>query len=176
MAITHNPANANGQGTTDRKRIPMNVPIQKLEVPEIPGYRLYWFRGEPGRLVRAEQAGYEYVGRGEIELNSVGLADSAADGNSDMGSLVSVAAGDMVGDDKQPLRLVLMKIREEWALENDQILEDRNESVAAALRGGMIGSEKDLTQSDRDARYVGNQSKIPELFRRKPRAQSPLIR
>lgn len=175
MAIAHNPANLDGQGTVERKRIPMNVPIQKLEVPEIPGYRLYWFRGEPGRLARAEQAGYEYVNRGEIELNSVGLADSAADGNSDMGSLVSVAAGDMVGDDRQPLRLVLMKIREEWALENDQILEDRNDAVAAALRGGLIGSEKDRPD-DRDARYVGSQTKIHELFRRKPRAQPNPLR
>tara|TARA_R110000868_G_scaffold57147_1_gene176766 strand:+ start:970 stop:1452 length:483 start_codon:yes stop_codon:yes gene_type:complete len=159
----------------ERKRIPMNVPVQKLEVPEIPGYRLYWFRGEPSRLGRAEQAGYEYVDRGEIELNSTGLADSAADGNSDMGSRVSIAAGDMVGEDRQPLRLVLMKIREEWALENDGILEDRNESIAAALRGGQIGSEKDRPD-DRDARYVGSQTKIPELFRRKPRALSNPIR
>lgn len=176
MALTpQNPANLNGQGAVERKRIPMNVPTQKLEVPEIPGYRLYWFRGEPSRLLRAEQAGYEYVDRGEIELNSVGLADSAADGNSDMGSRVSVAAGDMVGEDRQPLRLVLMKIREEWAIENDEILEDRNESIAAALRGGLIGSEKDRPD-DRDARYVGNQTKIPELFRRKPRAQINPIR
>ena len=176
MAISQNPANADGQGAMERKRIPMNVPMQRLEVPEIPGYRMYWFRSEPGRLARAEQAGYEYVGRGEIELNSVGLADSAADGNTDMGSMVSVAAGDMVGEDKQPLRLILMKIREEWAQENDRILEDRNDAVAAALRGGQFGSEKDVTQSDRDARYVGNQSKIPDLFRRKPRVQPPSIR
>ena len=62
MAMTHNPANANGQASMDRKRIPMNVPIQKLEVPEIPGYRLYWFRAEPGRLAviasRMENAPY----------------------------------------------------------------------------------------------------------------------
>lgn len=175
MAHAQNPANQNGQAALERKRIPMNVPVQKLEVPEIPGYRMYWFRGDPARLARAEQAGYEYVNRGEIELNSVGLADSAADGNTDMGSLVSISAGDMVGDDKQPLRLVLMKIREEWALENDQILEDRNEAIAAALRGGLIGSEKDRPD-DRDARYVGNQTKIPELFRRKPRAPINPIR
>jgi hypothetical protein len=176
MAFPQNPANASGQAAVERKRIPMNVPIQKLEVPEIPGYRMYWFRSEPSRLLRAEQAGYEYVGRGEIELNSTGLADSAADGNTDMGTLVTISAGDMIGEDKQPLRLILMKIREEWAQENDQILEDRNESIAAALRGGLIGSEKDVTQSDRDARYVGSQSKIPELFRRKPRAHPTPLR
>lgn len=176
MAISQNPANVAGQGAVERKRIPMNVPMQKLEVQEIPGYRMYWFRGEPSRLARAEQAGYEYVQRGEIELNSVGLADSAADGNTDMGGMVSVAAGDMVGEDKQPLRLILMKIKEEWAVENDQILEDRNEAVAAALRGGQIGNEKDVTQADRDARYVGSQTKIPELFRRKPSAQPISIR
>ena len=87
-----------------------------------------------------------------------------------------MVAGDGAGPDGQPARLILMKIREEWASDNDAILEDRNEAIAAALRGGQIGSEKDTTQGDRDARYVGSQTKIPELFRRKPRAQPTSIR
>ena len=85
MAIAHNPANDRNKEEVVRTRIPMDLPQLKLEVPEIPGYRLYWFRSEPGRIARAERAGYEYVQREEIELNSVGLADDRlADGNTDM--------------------------------------------------------------------------------------------
>lgn len=173
--IEHNPASERGVPLSFRKRIPFSVPLQKLEVPEIPGYCQYWFRSEPSRIARAEAAGYSFVERGEIELNSVGLADSAADGNSDMGTRVSVSAGDMVGEDKQPLRLLLMKIPEELAAEDAAIREDHNDRVAAALRGGMIGSEKD-NPNDRGARYVGSQTQIPDLFRRKPKAGPTQIR
>ena len=163
MAIAHNPANDRNKEEVVRTRIPMDLPQLKLEVPEIPGYRLYWFRSEPGRIARAERAGYEYVQREEIELNSVGLADDRlADGNTDMGSRVSIPAGDMVGEDKQPLRLILMKIREEWAQEDDAAREARNESIAAALRGGMIGAEKD---SEPGMRYVDpKRTRIPDMF------------
>jgi hypothetical protein len=175
MSQQHNPANPINAPVNERTRIPMSVPVSKLSVPEIPGYRLYWFRGEPGRLARAEQAGYEFVDRGEVELTSLDLAGGAEDGNTDLGTRVTRSAGDLVGEDGQPTTLVLMKIREEWALADDQAKEDRNDTIAAALRGGMIGSEKDQPD-DRDARYVGRQSKIPELFRRKSRAAPTPIR
>lgn len=171
----HNPANPINAPVSERTRIPMSVPIAKLAVPEIPGYRLYWFRGEPSRLARAEQAGYEFVERGEVELTSHDLAGGSEDGNTDLGTRVTRSAGDLVGEDRQPTVLVLMKIREEWALADEQLKEDRNDAIAAALRGGLVGSEKDRPD-DRDARYVGSQTKIPELFRRKPRAAPTPIR
>jgi len=163
--IEHNPANSRGQEVTERTRIPMDTPTLKLQVPEIPGYRLYWFRGEPARISRAERAGYEFVRRDEIEVNSVGIADDrAADGNTDMGSLVSVSAGDLLGEDKQPLKMILMKIREEWAQADDAVKAERNDAIAAALRGGLIGSEKDST-ADRGARYLDpSRTKIPDMF------------
>ena len=168
--IAHNPANSRNQEASVRTRIPMDTPTLKLQVPEIPGYRLYWFRGEPARIQRAEQAGYEYVRREEVELNSVGVADDRAeDGNTDMGSLVSVSAGDLLGEDKQPLKMILMKIREEWAEEDDEAKAARNEAVAAALRGGLIGAEKE-NAGDRNARYVDPaRTKIPDMFLPKTR-------
>jgi hypothetical protein len=175
MTTPHNPANPINAGVTERNRIPMSVPVAKLAVPEIPGYRLYWFRGEPGRIRRAEQAGYEFVERGEVELTSHDLAGGSEDGNNDLGTRVTRSAGDLVGEDGQPTSLVLMKIREEWAQADEQLKEDRNEAIAAALRGGLMGSEKDRPD-DRDARYVGRETKIPDLFRRKSRAVPTPIR
>lgn len=151
-----------------RKRIPMSTPVQRLEAPDIPGYHLHWFRGDIARIQRAIEGGYEYVDPREVRVNSVGLGnDSIASGNTDMGSRVSVVAGTEVGTDGQPVRLVLMKIKQEWYEEDQKIVEARNEQVAASLRGGMIGSEKDAP-GDTMHRYVDKaRTVIPDLFKPK---------
>ncbi len=151
--------------SAERKRIPMSVPVQKLEVPEMAGYHLHWFRGENARISRALDGGYEFVKSGELALNNVSLGgDSAESGNTDMGSNVSIAEGSGVGGDGQPLRMVLMKIKLEWYEEDQRLMENRNEQVAASLRGGLLGSENDA-QGDTAKRYVDKaRTQIPNLF------------
>ena len=56
-----NPASKKDSVTRERKRIPMSVPVQRLEVAEIPGYHLHWFLSTPERLQRALDGGYEFV-------------------------------------------------------------------------------------------------------------------
>jgi hypothetical protein len=152
----------------ERKRIPMSVPVMSLEVPEIPGYSQYWFEGTPERIQRALDGGYEFVDEREVRLNNVSLGgNSAASGNTDMGSRVSVLAGQEVGTDGQAIRLVLMKIRQEWKDEDDKLIEDRNTAVRNALLGGMIGAERDAS-GDTAARYVDKaRLSIPKFFERK---------
>lgn len=167
MQKLNNPANKSGKDSMERKRIPMSVPIQKLEVPEIPGYHLYWFRGDAARIQRALQGGYEFVDERETQVNSVGLGnDSAESGNTDMGSRVSIIAGDEIGHDGQPVRLVLMKIRQELHEEDLQIAAEANERVAASLRGGFesgrIGDEGN--PGDRSQRYVDKNRSSTNLF------------
>ena len=152
-----NPANVPGKPTAERQRIPMSVPVQKLQVPDIPGYHLHWFRGSPDRIARAQQGGYEFVEDGEVSLNNLDLGgESAVSGNTNMGSRVSVISGDEVGRDGQPVQLLLMKLRQEWWEEDQKEVAKRNEAVAAALRGGQVGAGRAGNEGPTDVaqRYV----------------------
>lgn len=141
-----NPANAPEKAP--RQRIPMSLPNLKLAVPEIPGYHLYWFRGT-SRVQQALQAGYQFVERGEVELNHEGLAnDYEQDGNSDLGTRVSRAAG---GEEEgsQGVRLYLMKIRNELYDEDQRAIDEKHEAIAAQMRG-----DKGFTSTETDPREL----------------------
>ena len=159
--IPLNPANEPEKVKTSRTRIPVSLPLGKVGVPEVPGYHLHWMRGEQSRLQRALAGGYTFVEQDEVQLNGIGLADSAADhGSTDMGSRVSVISG---GDTHagQPERLYLMKIKEEFWNEDQAALLDRNESIAAAIRGdrGLV-----QTGGDNSNRYVPRDAGNKNLF------------
>lgn len=164
---TTNPAERPGRSRAERQRVPMGVPVQKLYVPPIPGYHLHWFRGTADRIHRALQAGYEYVSQDEVALNNLDLGgESAAAGNTDMGSRVSVISGEEIGRDNQPVQLILMKLREELWKEDVEATLDRSEQVAAALRGGQVGAGQAGREgpSDIATRYV---KQAANLFTRK---------
>jgi hypothetical protein len=131
-----NPSNEPSKLKDGSQRIPMSVPRQRLAVPEISGYHTHWMRGTPDRIAQARQAGYEFVDQDEVGLANFGLADGGeATVGTDMGSRVSVIAGGGDTDHGQATRLYLMKIREEWWMEDQEALERRSESLAQALRG-----------------------------------------
>lgn len=165
-----NPATRTDKSAAERKRIPMSVPVQRLEAPDIPGFHLHWFLGTAERLQRALDGGYEFVDPREAKINNVSLGgDSAISGNTDMGSRVSVGSGQEVGKDGQPVRLVLMKIKQEWWDDDQKLVEQRNEQVAAALRGGMLNDP--ANPGDTSHSYLDNpmgqpfsRTKIPDLF------------
>lgn len=169
MALAQlNPGTSSVPSAGERKRIPMSVPVQRLEVPDMPGWHLHWFLSTSERLQRAVDGGYEYVDEREVKVNNVSLGgDSAVSGNTDMGSRVSVVSGQEVGKDGQPTRLVLMKIRQEWWDEDQKLVEARNTKVRDALVGGMIGAENDRP-GDSQHRYVDkSRTQIPDFFKRK---------
>ena len=154
-----------------RKRIPLSMPVLRLEVPPIPGYNLRWLVNTPERIQRALEGGYEFVTETEVRPNNVSLGGtSAVTGNQDLGTRVSVVSGQEVGKDGQPARLVLMKLKTEWAEEDRKLLEDRNTLVRDSLIGGMLGAERDAS-GDRQHRYVDkNRTQVPDFF--KPKRKS----
>lgn len=169
-----NPTVTAGKSAEDRKRIPLSVPQRKLEVPEIPGYRLRWLRGTAARLAQAERAGYEFVHEDEVQLNNLALGgDATKAGNSDLGTRVSVIEGSETDGSGQAVRMYLMKQKLEYAREDDAIVQERNDRVRDALVGqmqtGSVGTERSESEEDRAARYVPRTTKIPELFRKKNR-------
>lgn len=151
---------------------PMTSAVLRLEVPKRAGYHRHWFRGDPNRIARAQQAGYRFVDQSEVDINNFDLGgDANADGNSDLGSRVSVVSGEGVDTSGQPGRLYLMEIPEEWYADSQRILEERNDSVAEALRGGVLGAENE-SGKDRNSRYVPKGTVVPDLFTKNKRNRS----
>lgn len=159
-----NPANAPAKAAPERERVPMSLPLQKLAVPELPGYHLHWMLGTSQRIGQALRAGYEFVDPSEVDVINHGLADDASrSGNTDMGSRVSISAGADLGEDNQTQRLYLMKIKEEWWQEDQRKLEERNEQIAATIRGGgNVGANPHGTEQT----YIpkGHQSAVRNIF------------
>lgn len=166
MTETTNPANkfGNTKSAAERKRIPMSTPQRRLEVPPLDGYHLYWFL--ESRVDRAIQGGYEFVDAKEIALNARNVGTAAGvSGNQDMGSRVSVVSG--TGQDGQPERLYLMKIKQEWFEEDQKLLSDRNRQIEDTIRRGNQSGSGDESASDRANRYVDkSRSSLKTPFRK----------
>ena len=146
--VGNNPANRKESRVTAATRIPMSMPTQKLQIPELEGYHAHWFLAR--NVAKAQAAGYEFVDNEEVSLNAIGVADNLENsGNTDIGTRVSIIGG--TDDRDQPERLYLMKIREEWWQEDQKSLAKRNDQIAQTLRGGLLGAEGD---PDRAKRYL----------------------
>lgn len=151
----------------ERKRIPMSVPVRRLEVPNIPGYHLHWFTSDPQRIARAKAGGYDFVTEDEMQLAQGGLGSvSTHSGNQDLGSHVSIVSGR--NEEGQTERMILMKIKQEFYEEDQLLLEARNQSVADSLNSGTTGQAGAADKGEQGFRYVDkSRTKIPEMFRNK---------
>ena len=139
-----NPANTPAKAVAGRERVPMSLPLQKMAVPEIPGFHLHWMRGEAQRIQQALAAGYTFVEQDEVDLSRIGIADNeSSDGHTDLGSRVSIVSGK--DDQGGAERAYLMKLPLEYWLADQAALEGRNEKVAATIRGdkGFSGTGSD---------------------------------
>jgi len=144
---------------------PMSATVLKLEVPERDGFHRHWFRGTAGRLSQAQQAGYTFVEQKDVHVNNFDLGGDATDsGSTDLGSRVSVISGeDADPATGQPGRMYLMECPEHLYEYSHNILAERNESIASALRGGRLGTGSNgETQTDANNRYV--KGTVPDLF------------
>jgi hypothetical protein len=142
----------------------------------IPGYILYWPRGEPGRIAGLLRRGWEWVSPEEVQefIVNTGIgSDTAESGASDLGSKVSVPAQEGVGPDGQYLRHYLMKLKKEyWDEDMEKYIKTRIEPIVEAFASGMVGVENDVSV-DRNKRYRPKVQQLPEMFRRKaPKASA----
>ncbi len=165
MLEPNNPANATVEPKGNRAmRIPMSVPMRKLEVPEIPGYHSHWIK--ESNIPRALQAWYEFVEFDEVPINQRGVGtDTEITGNTDLGSRVSIQAG--VGADGRAERLVLMKLREDLWLEDRAKIDGRHAAMMGQIFRGekIIGTERDNAE-DQGSRYV-DPDRTRALFNRR---------
>lgn len=163
----NNPANEKKKRAIPEGFQPLSAPTQKLAVPEREGWHRRWIRGEPGRIAKAQKAGFRFVEAEEVEIKNTDLGgDALESGNTDMGTRVSVISGDGADASGQPGRLYLMECPQEFYEYSRGLIQDTNDSIAATLRGGNVGAEKDAA-SDRDKRYM--KGAAPDLFTPKSR-------
>lgn len=124
-----------------RKRIPVSSGRRKLEVPEIPGFNLYWFLER--NIQAALEGGYEFVDSKETILNQHGPATGReASGNTDLGSRVSVGTQGPDGGE----RLYLMKIKLEWFREDQLAIHNRNKQILQSIFQDEFIFDPDLGQ------------------------------
>jgi hypothetical protein len=111
-----------------RKRVPVSNGRRKLEVPEIPGFSLYWFLER--NVQAALEGGYQFVDSQETVLNQHGLANATdTNGNTDLGSRVSIGTTGPDGGE----RLYLMKIKLEWFNEDQLEIHQRNKAILTSI-------------------------------------------
>jgi hypothetical protein len=134
-----------------RKRVPMSVPISKLAMPDLPGWHLHWFKEL--NVARALQAAYEFVDADELP-NGMVIAGSVS-GNADLGSRIRVHAG--VNEHSGPEYLILMKLKEEYWLEDRKAIDEAAAvRMSGIFRGEAILDSPDhrVESDDRALRYV----------------------
>lgn len=149
-----NPANEKDKSVLPKNFRPMSAPVQALAVPEREGYHRRWFRGEPRRIAQAQQAGYTFVDPANVSVKNSDLGgDADASGNSDLGTRVSVIAGGLDASG-QAERLYLMEVPNELYEMSRKFVDDRNDSIARALKGGFAEGD----DAERNSRYLGANS------------------
>lgn len=162
MTDEANVANAQKKAVVERDYIPMASGVEKLAVPEKPGFSRRWFRDNPGRIMRAQRAGYQFVHKDEVDVYNTDLGgDAKNSGNTDLGTRVSIVSGEGINETTgQPNRLILMEIPLHLYERSRQIVEERNDSIADALTGRNI--------EDDENQYIDKKrTKAPDFFKKK---------
>lgn len=124
----------NSASAVRSRRIPLINSGGKLTVHgEVEGHVLRWFNDDASRMEAARGAGWTPVDSGELAIGGMGT-----DGNSDVGSNLSVPSG--TNPQGGARRMVLMKLPEEFAKEDRQTVRDRISSIEGAINGGTVDS------------------------------------
>lgn len=153
-----NPGNDTSPAAPDkvraRRRVPMSIPQQKLQVADIPGYHLHWFHDR--NIQRALAAGYEFCDDREVVLNQKNVGnDNLISGNASLGTRVQVPAGESTNE-----HLTLMKLPLEFWREDQTALQEKNVAkLAGIFRGEQImnsgpSGSPSMNDDDKALQYV----------------------
>lgn len=129
--------------TTGRStRVPLGVARSKLSVPERPGYKRRWINDTEGRLLNAQQGGYEYATDQSLQIGALDVDNE----NRDLGARISRVVDKSTGQ-----KAYLMEIKEEFYKEDQ------------ATKAKAIKAKDDLIKhgklDDDDSRYVPDKGK-----------------
>lgn len=124
--------------TTGRStRVPLGVARSKLSVPTRPGYVRRWVNDTEGRLMQAEQGGYQYATDQALQIGTADIDNV----NRDLGARVSRVVDKSTGQ-----KAYLMEIKEEFYREDQAI-----KAQAVAEKDRLIKTGK---LDDDTSRYI----------------------
>ena len=109
----------------------LNIDISLAKAFEDAGWHLHIFNDEGARIQEALEGGYEFVTRDEVD-NS--LADKVVPMNTDLGEKVRFRVGNK--EDGDGMFGYLMKTPMEWHLEDQKMLQEKNNRIDEAIRSG----------------------------------------
>lgn len=122
---------------------------RRMQVDPIPGYRLYWHAERD--VNRALASKWEFVDPAEVKMNSLSVGgdfqvEGRIPGNTDLGSRVSIVGSPSLG-----ARAYLMKLRNEYAMDDKR---EKFAANAAAVRSIFVGERILMPQIDDQGHLV----------------------
>ncbi|CAB4240625.1 hypothetical protein UFOVP38_31 [uncultured Caudovirales phage] len=124
------------EGATRKRRNVFNGTEAKLGVRnQIPGYHLHIFTDSGSRVQEALDSGYEFVTPNEIG----GVSENVVSRNGDLGERIRYLVNPRAEGSEQ--YGYLMKQRQEWYEEDQAQLQEKNNRIDEAIRGGKVTGE-----------------------------------
>lgn len=171
LAELSNPASGAAARLRTRPRRSLSSPHQKLQTPEIPGWHCHWFKED--NVPMAMEAYYEFVDKDEVHMNQLNVSLDGASRGTDLGSRVSLIADKT--ESGTPVRAYLMKIKEEYWLEDQKDLEHRNMEIMSAIFGdeaqvgigGIAKPREALTYIDKERTALYNRATRKAIIRKR---------
>lgn len=141
----------NREGTSRKRRIPLNGNRTKLDAKIPSGYVGRWVNDEQDRPWRmCNEAGWQFMKSGS-PLGNPFVGNESETRNSDLGTYTSQIVG--VNPDGTPLRAYLMVIKKEWYDEDKQAKLKPVDEIERAIKGGKVGQDG-MKHEDRDKTYI----------------------
>lgn len=123
-------------------RVPLGVARSKLSVPKRAGYVRRWVNDTEGRLLNAQQGGYEYATDQALQIGSPDVDNE----NRDLGARISRVVDKSTGQ-----KAYLMEIKEEFYEEDQGAKRKAVKAKDDLIKNGKL--------DDDDARYVPDRGK-----------------
>jgi hypothetical protein len=121
----------------DRERPVFGLPMGKFGVTQsIPGFSMHIINDYPGRIAFAQQCGYQFVKKSEVNI-----LPGVVSRDRDLGDQVSYVVG--YGDKGEPITAYLMKIPLPLKERADALLQQRPDQIEQAIRQGRAGGRED---------------------------------
>lgn len=128
---------ADREGAGRQSRVPLGVARAKLSVPQRPGFVRRWVNDAEGRLMQAEQGGYQYATDQSLQIGAVDIDNV----NRDLGARVSRVVDKTTGQ-----KAYLMEIKEDFYAEDQA-----DKAAKVAEKDQLIKTGK---LDDGDSRYI----------------------
>jgi len=132
--------NAAREETGRSTRVPLGVARSKLSVPARPGYQRRWVNDTEGRLLQAQQGGYQYSTDQSLQIGSPDIDNE----NRDLGARISRVVDKSTGQ-----KAYLMEIKEEFYQEDQASKKKAVKAKDDLIKHGKLDDDADRYVPDK---------------------------